>query len=162
MDVGAQLGTQPTGCDPLTLGLPNNPQSIGRDPLILFSDQALFTTNRKQLVKPIASLGELAGFEIQHGFELSLALHPLLIRHRQTHQAHPGDHNEADLESQTEHTANQLLALRRKAEKLAIGTEYSVPRGDDCRLEWRRRLSPRSRSPGGLGHAENERSLQAF
>jgi len=129
MDAGGQLELAPqlTGYGPLALGLPNNPHSVGRNPLVLFTNQSLFTTNGKQLVKPFPRLAELAAFQIQHGFKLSLALHSFLISHRQTHQTHPGHQNQADLEGETNHTANQLLALRRKAEKLAIGTKLCVP-----------------------------------
>ena len=75
------------------LRLPNNPQSIRRNPLILFTNQALFPTNGKQLIKAIPGLGELASFEIQHGFELSLTFHSFLVGHRLTHKTHTGHHH---------------------------------------------------------------------
>ena len=171
MDAGGQGEAQLTGYGPLGLGLPNNPQSIRRDPLVLFTNQALFTTNGKEVIKPLTGLGELAGFQIQYGFEFPLALHPFLISHSQTKRTHSGHHDQAELEGETEHTANQLLAVRGKAQKLTIGTKYSLSWGPACLLGlgWGPALSsrqglrlggsPGNGSPGGLGHADKRRDL---
>ena len=79
--------------------------------MILLADQPLLPFHHEQMVKAFACFGEFGPFKAEHRRELSLALHPLLISGGKSYQADASDHNKANLESQSDHAAEQFLPL---------------------------------------------------
>jgi hypothetical protein len=64
---------------------PDNPEPIGRNPLILLADQALFTAGGKKTIKTVFGLVELGLLNRQDGRYFAVAIEPFLVSSSQSH-----------------------------------------------------------------------------
>ena len=76
---------------------PDHPQSIGCNPLILLIHQTAVTAKGEEAVETLLELTKLAGFDIHHGRQFSVAIEAFLVGQRQLHQADGPEGDKAQL-----------------------------------------------------------------
>lgn len=125
--MGGGWGKRRGGC------LPDDPQAVRGDPLALLTNQPLLPSHHEQLVKAFAGAGQAGLLKLEHGHDLAIAVHALLVRPSQANQAHTGHRHQSELDHQTDHAADELTPFLGDGQQMAIGSEHG-------NTNWIRRL----------------------
>ena len=89
--------------------LPDHPQPVRSNPLVLFLYQRLLAAHAEQAIKTVLRLEQLRFLDVEDGGDFAVAIQAFLVGASQTDQADDRDQGEADLQGQSDRAVEQFL-----------------------------------------------------
>lgn len=123
------------------LGAPDDPQTVGGDPLLLLAHQTLFAAEGEELVEALAGTAELGLLDVENGLQLTLPFHALLVGHSHPAQAHTHHQGQAGLDAEGDEAAGELALFAGQGNLFAPFTQGNLGHGSDLAGPgvWRKR-----------------------
>ncbi|MCT0218193.1 hypothetical protein KQ304_04125 [Synechococcus sp. CS-1329] len=91
--------------------VPDDPQPVRGNPLILFADQPLFTRGDEELIETLLGFLQFGLLNLKNGAQFLVLVEPLLVSASQVEQTEAGQQGHAQLDAEADHAAKQLLAV---------------------------------------------------